>query len=301
MEYYFPPSMDRVEKEIESHLKKKAELAQIFEVYKSILKVQLSCLDKIKASINAALSEEEIKDYFRKGKYLFSDQKPTIERALFQETLQSICKAISKSSPEAPESLLKLSEAEEFEKDKFQGFLKDIALFDKQELEKYIEDNKMDKKADLNSEIISFVIFMSLDPFYSVNMKAVRETVDFSIWRQGYCPICGQTAVLAKHRNEDGARVLECWLCHAEWVYPRLECPYCDNKDQKKLRFFYVPGDKARQVHVCEVCKKYLKTIDTKVLEKDVLLGVEAIATEYLDILAEREGYQSPGKPAILN
>ncbi|NMA66365.1 MAG: formate dehydrogenase accessory protein FdhE [Clostridiaceae bacterium] len=300
MEYYFPPSMDRVEKEVEFHQKKKAELAQIFEVYKSILKVQLAYPDKIKSSFNN-LSEEEIKDYFRKGKYLFSDQKPIIDRVLFLEILQSICKAILKASPKAPETLLTLSSTEEFEEDRFEGFLQDILLFDKQELEKYIEEKNMDKKTNLNSEIISFVIFMSLDPFYGVNMKAVRDTVGFSIWHQGYCPICGQTAVIAKHRKEDGARVLECWLCHAEWVYPRLECPYCDNKDQKKLRFFYVPGDKARQVHVCEICKKYLKTIDTRVLEKEVILGVEAIATGYLDVLAEREGYQLPGRSAMLN
>ncbi len=232
---------------------------------------------------------------------MFSDQKPIIDRVLFLEILQSICKAILKASPKAPETLLTLSSTEEFEEDRFEGFLQDILLFDKQELGKYIEEKNMDKKTNLNSEIISFVIFMSLDPFYGVNMKAVRDTVGFSIWHQGYCPICGQTAVIAKHRKEDGARVLECWLCHAEWVYPRLECPYCDNKDQKKLRFFYVPGDKARQVHVCEICKKYLKTIDTRVLEKEVILGVEAIATGYLDVLAEREGYQLPGRSAMLN
>ena len=124
-----------------------------------------------------------------------------------------------------------------------------------------------------------------------MNMKQINKKVDFSLWRESYCPVCGQTAVIARHRSEDGARVFECWLCHAEWIFPRLECPYCHNSDQKKLRFFYVTGDKARQVHVCEKCKRYLKTIDGKIMEKDALLEIEAIATCYLDELAMREGY----------
>jgi FdhE protein len=299
MEYYYPPSMDRVTKEVEFHLEKNKNLAQIFEVYKGILAVQLDCLDKIKASV--ILSEKELKEYFRNKKFLMSDQKLEIESKLFREILGSICKAIKKASPEAPESLLKLSEAEELDEENIQELLQKIALYNKQELEYFIEEKEIDKKTELNSEIIAFVIFMSLSPFYSANMKEVREKVDFSSWRQSYCPVCGQTAVIAKHRSEDGARVLECWLCHAEWVYPRMECPYCNNSDQKKLRFFYVTGDKARQVHVCEKCKRYLKTIDSKIMEKDVLLDIEAIATSYLDELAKREGYKPPKGAVVLN
>ena len=106
---------------------------------------------------------------------------------------------------------------------------------------------------------------------------------------------------MAKHRSEDGARVLECWLCHAQWVFPRVECPYCDNKERKKLRFFYLPGDKAHQVHVCEVCKSYLKTVDAKNMKKDVILEVEEIATGQLDLLAEQEGYKPPGRAPLLH
>lgn len=299
MECYYPPSMDRVIKEVEFHLEKNKNLAQIFEVYKGILAVQLDILDKIKTSVN--LSEEELKEYFRNKKYLMSDQKIEIDSELFRKILQSVCKAIKEASPEAPVSLLRLSEAEVFNEENIQEFLRQIALYNKQELESFIEEKEIDKKTGLDSEIIAFVIFMSLSPFYSVNMKEVRGKVDFSSWRQSYCPVCGQTAVIAKHRNEDGARVLECWLCHAEWVYPRMECPYCNNNDQKKLRFFYVTGDKARQVHVCEQCKRYLKTIDSKIMEKDALLDIEAIATSYLDELAKKEGYKPPIEMVVLN
>lgn len=297
--HHYPPSLDKVNQEIEHHLKKNKDLAQAFEVYKGILTTQIKYMEKIQLSVD--LTEEEIKDYFRKEKYLLSDQDPGIDAELFKEVLDSVCEAIKESSPEAPDALLNLSDAEEFKKENLQKFIKDISLFNKKELEEHIKKEGMDQRVELDSEIIAFAIFMSLTPFYSLYMKKVAEITDFSLWRQSYCPVCGQTAVIARHRGDDGARLLECWLCHAQWVYPRVECPYCENKDHKKLRFFYVPEDKARQVHVCEVCKKYLKTIDSKTMEKDSLLDIEAIATTHLDVLAEREGYKPPDDSAALN
>jgi FdhE protein len=299
MKPHYPPSMDRVKEQVELQLKKDNNLANLFEVYTGILAVQLDYLKKIDASVN--LSEEEIKECFRNEKFLMSGSKMKIDTKLFKELLSSVCEAINERSPEAPASLLALSEADEFREEKIQKFLQEIALFSKQELEQFVEETEMDKRTGLNSEIISFVILMSLSPFYSSYMKEVREKTDFTIWRQSYCPVCGQTAVIARHRHEDGARILECWLCHAEWVFPRMECPYCSNKDQKKLRFFYLPDDKARQVHVCESCKKYLKTIDSKLTGTDVLLDIEAIATGYLDMLAKKEGYILPVETAVLN
>ncbi|RQD77683.1 MAG: formate dehydrogenase accessory protein FdhE [Candidatus Syntrophonatronum acetioxidans] len=297
--HHYPPSLDKVNQEIEQHLKKNKDLAQIFEVYKGILKAQIELMDKIDLTVD--LTEEEIKDYFRKNTYLLSDQTIEINAELFKEALDSVCKAIKEASPEAPDSLLKLSEAEEFKEENLQEFIKEISLFSKKELEEHIKKEGMDQRVGLDSEVVAFTIFMSLTPFYSLYMKKVAEITDFSLWRQSYCPVCGQKAVIAKHSSDSGARIMECWLCHAQWGYPRVECPYCDNKDHKKLRFFYVPEDKARQVHVCEVCKKYLKTIDSKALEKDSLLDIEAIATTYLDALAEREGYKSPDESVPLN
>lgn len=299
MDYCYPPSMERVIKEVESHLEKNKNLEKIFKVYEGIFAIQLDYLDKIRPSIN--LSESELKEYFRQKKFIMSERKIQIDSKLFREILEAICKAIKKASPASPASLLKLAEAEQFNDENIQDFIQEIALYNKQELENFIKEKEMDKITGLDSEIIAFVIFMSLSPFYSINMKEIRGKVDFSLWRESYCPVCGQTAVIAKHRREDGARVLECWLCHAEWVYPRLECPYCHNSDQKKLRFFYVIGDKARQVHVCEVCKRYLKTIDNKIMEKDALLEIEAIATGYLDKLAQKEGYTPPEEAVVLN
>ncbi|MEW5920996.1 MAG: formate dehydrogenase accessory protein FdhE [Bacillota bacterium] len=299
MQQSYPPTMDRVEKEIAFHLEKNNTLAPAFAVYKSILAVQLKYLDKVEVA--GKKSADEIKDCFRNEKYLLAEQKPVLDGVLFREVLASVAGAIREASPEAPEALRNLPELDEFNADNIDEFIQQVICFNKQEMEAFIEKKEMDKRAALDSEVIAFVIFMSLSPFISRMMQEVEAGVGFSLWRQGYCPICGQTAFMAKHRSEDGARVLECWLCHAQWVFPRLECPYCDNKEQKKLRFFYVPGDKSRQVHVCEECKSYLKTVDAKAMQKDVILEVEGIATGRLDLLAEQEGYRPPARAPLLH
>lgn len=299
MERHYPPSMERINEEADFFIKKNSDMSQIFSLYKAILAAQTAYLHKINISI--PLTGEQLKDSLRKKQYILSCRKPDLDAGLFKEVLISVCKAIKEVSPEAPDSVLKLYEANEFNKEKIDVFLKNIALFSQEELTGFIEKNEMDKRTGLDSEIITFILFMSLSPFYSVLREEVQKKVDFSIWRQGYCPVCGQIATIAEHRKEDGARVLNCWLCHARWVFPRMECPYCNNTDQKTLRFFYVVDDKVRQVHVCEKCKKYLKTIDSRALNKDVLLEVEAIGTAYLDELAGKEGYQSPCRTGLLN
>lgn len=300
MDYLYPPDMKNVEAEMKSHLEKNQDLTQLFEVYKKVLAVHLKYLDRIEATVD--LEKEEIKELFRQGKFYLKDNPPVIQGELFRGIMDEIAAAIKEASPGAPEPLLQLSQAEEFQAGNLDGFINKAYLLSKQEMEKYVEKIQLDKKAGLDSEVIAFALHMTLSPFLSRYMQEVREVEGFTLWRQhSYCPVCGQQANMARHRSDDGARVLECWLCHAQWVFPRVECPYCDNVDHQKLRYFYVTGDKTRQVHVCEVCKKYLKTVDGKAMEKDVTLDVEAIATGYLDALALREGYRPPEETGTLN
>jgi formate dehydrogenase maturation protein FdhE len=43
---------------------------------------------------------------------------------------------------------------------------------------------------------------------------------------------------------------------------------------------------------VCEVFKVYIKTIDTREIERDTCLLVENLATLHLDLVARKEGFQ---------
>jgi FdhE protein len=84
------------------------------------------------------------------------------------------------------------------------------------------------------------------------------------------------------------------------WRFKRVVCPFCGNDDSKKLRFFNTETDgKAYRVDVCEECKKYIKTIDLREVQEEVIPLIDDIGTLHLDIIAEKEGYKR-GVPGIL-
>ena len=54
-----------------------------------------------------------------------------------------------------------------------------------------------------------------------------------------------------------------CSKCAAEWLFQRLECPYCGTQDQNTLAYF--TDDKGLyRLYICEHCRHYLKAIDLR-------------------------------------
>jgi FdhE protein len=47
-------------------------------------------------------------------------------------------------------------------------------------------------------------------------------------------------------------------------------------------------------VDLCDKCKQYIKTVDTRKTASDPDLNIEDIATMYLDILASEKGFKRP-------
>ena len=91
----------------------------------------------------------------------------------------------------------------------------------------------------------------------------------------------------------EGERFLVCSFCSHEWRTARIGCPFCENKDQKTLHYFFSDEEKDYRVHVCDQCKKYVKTIDTRKMERPFHLRVEQISTLHLDMLAQEKGLES--------
>ena len=80
--------------------------------------------------------------------------------------------------------------------------------------------------------------------------------------------------------------------CDAQWLFQRLECPFCGNKDQKQLA--YLTDDNGiYRVYLCEECKGYLKSIDLRNADSEVILPLEWVATLDLDIQACESGYSA--------
>lgn len=151
------------------------------------------------------------------------------------------------------------------------------------------------KKLKVREDLLSFLAGNSVKPIFEAYASELRGYVDQGTWWRGHCPICGSMPFIAEFR-EEGERFLVCSLCAFEWRFTRLKCPFCENEDHQGLRYFYAEKEKKTvRVDVCEKCRKYIKTVDTRGLGEEIIPLVEDIGTFYLDVLAQKEGYTREG------
>ena len=154
-------------------------------------------------------------------------------------------------------------------------------------------DSKPLPQTALDDETLTVALHTAMKPFLTAYSQTLLPEVDQKRWRRGYCPICGgrpNFSFLSK--DEEGARWLVCPRCDAQWLFQRLECPFCGNKDQKQLA--YLTDDNGiYRVYLCEECKGYLKSIDLRKAELEVILPLEWVSTLDLDRQACESGYSA--------
>ncbi|MHC4713000.1 MAG: formate dehydrogenase accessory protein FdhE [Planctomycetota bacterium] len=147
-------------------------------------------------------------------------------------------------------------------------------------------------EAGVSVEMLAFLACQALTPFLESYAESLKGHIDDTAWVRGNCPICGGEPLMGRFEKETGKRLLQCHLCRTDWAFKRMECPFCGNSDQEKMRFFSEEGDRVHRVEVCDVCKAYLKVVDLRETERAVVLFVENLATIHLDLVAKREGFQ---------
>ena len=119
-------------------------------------------------------------------------------------------------------------------------------------------------------------------------------------WSSGYCPVCGSWPLLGEIRSADRSRYLRCGLCAAEWSFGRSACPYCGERDHRRLTALSVEGEEEyRRAELCDGCRGYVKSLARLTPIPPELLPVEDLATAYLDVLALDEGYAKPAAPPV--
>jgi FdhE protein len=144
-----------------------------------------------------------------------------------------------------------------------------------------------------DKRLLAFAAYSSMKPTLCLCAEQLATYLDKEApWEKGYCPICGSPPALSMLR-EDGQRSLLCSLCGHEWAIQRIFCPFCDNKDQETLHYFFSEQERDYRVDVCDQCKKYIKTIDTREMKRPVYAFVEQISTLHLDMLAQEQGLES--------
>jgi FdhE protein len=144
----------------------------------------------------------------------------------------------------------------------------------------------------LEASLTATVLRLTAFPILASIAGGLAELHRAHQWDQGYCPVCGSWPLLAELRGLEQNRFLRCSLCASDWHFPRLRCPFCDNRDHRQLGYFYVEGEENRcRAATCDACSGYVKTVATLAPLAGPQLLITDLVTLHLDLAAGDRGY----------
>lgn len=146
--------------------------------------------------------------------------------------------------------------------------------------------------AVIEPQALATLVHHSLRPFLTGYGLAFKERFNQHSWRRGHCSVCGSAPSFSYLDKEKGARYLICSCCNTDWLFQRLDCPFCHNVDQRLLSC-RIDESGLYRVYFCDKCKHYLKAVDLRKAGGDINLGLEVIITADLDRQAQELGYTS--------
>ncbi len=172
--------------------------------------------------------------------------------------------------------------------------------FAKKLLIAYLEENEefYQKQAEISSEfafMCYFLAYFAFIPFFAYTRSQIEIQYDDATWQHGHCPYCGSAPHLSYLKGKEGQRLHACPTCTALYRVPRIQCPYCLEQRQEKLKYFTSDSVKEAQVCVCTQCNTYLKICDMREYEKFTPLPyVDDFKTILLDIVAQQQNFSNP-------
>lgn len=277
---------DQITKAAESLKELRPAYGAILDFYKQIFIAQEDSKDKIQIS-QIQISEKMLSIKAEENFPLINMSEFAIDAKASKILLIKICGITKESSGDmasSAQAILKAIDAEEFDFDSlFFGLLEeDDSIFE-----------KTAKKHDIKKDDLAFIVYNTIKPSLSLCAKQLSTYLDKDKpWGKGYCPICGSPPGLSMFQGE-GERFLLCAFCWHKWSSRRLYCPFCDNTDTKTLNYFFSEDEKEYRVDLCDKCKKYIKSIDTRKTERIIYPPLEQVATLHLDIKAKEMKYES--------
>ena len=143
--------------------------------------------------------------------------------------------------------------------------------------------------------LIHFLAQAALTP----QLAAVTETLSAGhdeqrVWEHGHCPHCGRPPFMGELRGREGQRWHTCSFCGARYRAARLQCPFCLERGEERLRVFTTDSLPFFEVRVCKTCRCYIKLADLREQAEALPAALNDLASLPLDMLARQEGYSRP-------
>lgn len=276
--------MEKLKKRIQQLKEKRPGYEEILNFYQKIREEQ----EKIKSSLKIVpiLFKKEWKDLLTKEGFPLLERKDFPLDVEASVTLfQTLCQIGKETNPYMANQVRKIKETLDNKRIDLKELLREGA--NEQKMELIADEFGLDKKVFL------FLIQSCIRPSIEAGMEQLLNELNIETWLKGYCPVCGSLPYLSLLKEEVGKRYLLCSFCGYQWRVERLFCPFCNNKEQESLHYFYGEGEEAYRIDLCEKCHQYIKTIDLRKMEESDP-SLEDLVTLHLDILASPKGYKRP-------
>lgn len=290
----YSEDLQKIESSLDS-LKGKEYISEpTVDFFRNITKAQYKIKSQLREEeIPFILTDDEIKGKMQNGIPMITWDKLPLKESYLQDLFQEICKIMKNYEEKESGNIQRLIDAEKSGDIKLNNLIEKIFQHDSSYFKTLSEDLKV------SEDLLIFVALNLAKPFFETVAEKLKDKIADkvmvdTIWLKNCCPVCGSSAQIAKLEKEAGKKILYCSLCGTEWRFVRMKCPFCCTEEQKSIKFLEEEKSPYR-IDVCEQCKRYIKTLDERKGggEKRVFIpSVEDLATMYLDIVAEKEGYE---------
>lgn len=272
---------NEIAQRLEEEGKKRGLPPRLLEFYRRLFGIQYRAEQRIGIA-RPGLSREAINERIDQGLSLISFD----ELALDWPLLKDIFTEVTTSFTDFPDLFGELPKSLRQPRPQL-SFYKNVAKawFERAELPSTIAVNDVSEYF-----LLEAIVRATLKPFLVSYARALIGLVNQERWRRERCPVCNGKPDFAFLDKERGARWLLCSRCNAEWLFQRLQCPYCGSQNQGDLSYF-TDDKEVYRLYVCEQCHKYIKAIDLRHTESEVLLPLERVLTLDMDIQAQEKGY----------
>ena len=290
----YSEDLQKIESSLDS-LKGKEYISEpTVDFFKNITKAQYKIKSQLrKEEIPFLLTEDEVKGKMQNGIPMITWDKLPLNESCLKDLFQTICEIMKNHEENESGSIQKFIDAEDNGKLKLKNLIEKLFQHDSGYFQSLSND------LEVSEDILIFISLNLAKPFFEAVAERIKDKITGmvmmdTVWLKNFCPVCGSSAQLAKLEKEAGKKILYCSLCGTEWRFMRIKCPFCCTEEQKSMKFLEEEKGPYR-IDVCEQCKRYIKTLDERKggdEKRAFIPSVEDLATMYLDIVAEKEGYE---------
>jgi len=157
-------------------------------------------------------------------------------------------------------------------------------------LDKSTRIDALAEELKVPADMLSLLLYLAIRPSIETGSRKLDELLAGDQKNFSNCPICGSSPILGELDSE-GSQWVHCSLCWHRWQVARVGCFFCGNGDSESLRYVYSDDEPEYRVNLCGECKRYIKVVDTRKMNRGFYPPLEQVASLHLDMIAAEKGY----------